>query len=341
MNFTKKKFILLAIVLMVFAGILFQGCRKEQRTLYTIGIFQVNNAPHLNEVRKAFIRALEDGGLNSAKNMNLIVKNAQGDIPEAQRIAEELVAQKVNLIVALSTPCLQAALHATREIPIVFSSVANPYLAGAGKSAEDHLSNVTGVSSRGPIKEGLAFFKEILPQARRAGTLWTPSEINSEYYLELVREGAAELGLEIIDVPIANSSEVLLAAQVLVNKKIDAIFQISDNTINASFEALGRIAEENALPLFGGFLLSTRLGACAAMGWDFSDMGYKAGQIALRVKNGENPAAIPIQYMSETHLYLNLDAAEKQGVKFSEDILARADKTFGSEQSSSSSVRIR
>ncbi len=309
--------------------LLFISCGKPETSLYTIGIFQVNDAPTLNEVRKGFIRALEDQGLEDGTSVQLIFRNGMGDIPEVQMIAEEFVDKKVQMIVALSTPCLQAALHATRHIPIIFSSVANPFLAGAGRSSEDHLKNVTGISSLGPIKESLAFLKEILPQAKRIGTLWTPSEINSEYYLELTRQAARDLGLKIVAVPVGNKSEVLLSAQELVNRKIDAIYQISDNTINASFEAVGKVAEENALPLFGGFLLSTHFGACAALGWDFFDMGYKAGQIAIRVKNGENPAHIPIQYMSKARLYLNLNAANKQGVVFSREILKRADEIIG------------
>jgi len=315
-----------ASVLLLSFFFLFLSCKREKQDLYTLGIFQVNDAPHLNVVRKAFIRALEDNGFTDGKNIRLIVKNGMGDIPEIHRIAQGFVTYKVDMIVALSTPCFQAALNATREIPIIFSSVANPFLAGAGKSPEDHLENVTGVSSRGPIKESLIFIKEVMPDAKRIGTLWTPSELNSEYYLGLAKESAAELGLEIVAVPITNTSEVLIAAQVLINKKIDVIYQISDNTINASFEALGRVAEENAVSLFGGFLLSTKLGACAAMGWDFYKMGYEAAEIALRVKNGENPLDIPIQYMNEVKLYLNLDAAEKQGVNFSQDILNRADE---------------
>jgi len=208
----------------------------------------------------------------------------------------------------------------------VFSSIANPFLAGAGRSVDDHLSNVTGISSRGPIKESLAFIKHTLPGTKRIGTLWTPSELNSNYYLDLAREGAKEMGLEIIAVAVHNKSEVLLAAQVLVNKKIDVIYQISDNTINASFEAVSRVADENAVPLFGGALFSTNLGACAAMGWDFFEMGHRAGQMAIRIKNGENPAGIPIQYMSKVKLHLNLNAAAKQGVEFSEEVLKQADE---------------
>ncbi len=306
--------------------LLFCSCQKEKPDLYTLGIFWFTDAPTLNDVRRGVQAALEDNGLFDKANIRLDLRNAKGSIPEAQKIAKELVEDEVDMIIVFSTPCLQAVLHATRTIPIVFSSVANPFLAGAGKSENDHLSNVTGISSRGPIKESLLFIKEVLPDVKIIGTLWTPSELNSGYYLELAREGAEELNLEIKAVSIASASEILLSAQVLINEKIDAIYQISDNTINASFEIIGRVAEENAIPLFGGFPPHTLNGACAAMGWDFYAMGYKAGQIALQVKNGSNPKDIPIQYMKEIKLHLNLEAARKQGIVFEDDIIERADE---------------
>ncbi len=319
--------------------LLFFGCEKKQESLYTIGIFQFNDAPTLNAVRDGFIRALEEKGLRDNDNIRLKIRNGYGSLPEVQRIAQDFVDEDVDMIVALSTPCLQAALIATHEIPIIFSSVANPFLAGAGKSAHDHRDNVSGVSSRGPIEKSLGFIKEILPKAKRLGTLWTPAEINSEYYLELTKRGARDLGFDIVDVPIANKNEVLHSAQLLINKKIDAIYQISDNTINASFETVGNVAEENSIPLFGGFLLSTHRGACAALGWDFFEMGYKAGEIAFRVKGGESPAKIPIQYMNKVRMHLNLEAAEKQGIKFSDEVLSEADEVVSAEEKSPDNSR--
>jgi putative ABC transport system substrate-binding protein len=283
-------------------------------------------------VRKGIIRVFEDNGLRDGNTIRLIQRNAKGHIPEVHRIAQEFVEEKVNMIIALSTPCLQAALIATHEIPIIFSSVANPYLAGAGKSADNHRSNVSGVSSRGPIKESLAFIRKILPQAKRLGTLWTPVELNSEYYLELAREAARELDFEIVAVSIANGSEVLHSTQVLINQKIDAMYQISDNTNNAAFADIGNVAAENTVPLFGGFLLSTQRGACAALGWDFFEMGLKAGEIAIRVKNGESPAGIPIQYMSKLRMSLNLNAAKKQRITFPDQVLKEAHEVFEEEE---------
>jgi len=317
-----KKWIFIFLLLVC----ILPACKKDEKQLYTMAVFQVNDAPTLNEVRKGFIKAVEDRGYQNEKNIRLVFRNAFGDIKQMQRIAQQSVLKEVDLMIPFSTPSLQAALHATEKIPIVFSSVANPYLAGAGKSAGDHLSHVTGVSSKGPIKQSLKFIKEVLPDTQRIGTLWTPSEINSQYYLNLAREGARDLGFRIIAVPVTKSSEVLLSAQELVNKNIDVIYQISDNTINASFQALSKVAEENTIPLFGGFLLSTYEGACAALGWDFFDMGYKAGIIALRVMEGENPALIPIENMKDVRLYINLSAAEKQGLRFPDAIIQRAHK---------------
>lgn len=309
----------------------FPFCRKPSKSIYTIGYLQLLESSTSREVRRGFIQALEDGGLKDGGNIQLKIRNAIGDISQVQQIAQDFVKEKVDIIVAVSTASLQAALIATQKIPIIFSSVASPYLTRAGISPAEHLGNVTGVASTGPIKPTLAFIKDVLPRVKRVGTLWTPSELNSEYYLELAREAASELGIEIVAVPVANSSEVLLAAQVLANKKIDAIYQISDNTINASFEALSKVAEENSIPLFGGFLLSTHLGACAAVGWDFYEMGYMTGQIVLRVKKGESPAKIPFQSMAGVKLYLNLKAAERQGVKFSADALKRASEILAAD----------
>jgi len=327
--------VLIFVLLLI---LVFSSCQKNEEKLYTIGIFQVNEAPHLNEARKGFIYALEDSGLVDGVNIQLIIRNGNNNIAEVQRIAQDFVRQKVDMICALSTPCLQAALNTSSRIPIVFTSVANPYKAGAGKTPDDHLEYVTGVASTGPIRQTLIFLKKILPDAKKIGTLWTPSELNSEYYLELSRREARKLGLELVSVPVGSRSEVFLSAQILVNKKVDAIYQISDNTINESFEALGRVAEENSVPLIGGFLLSTHLGASAAMGWDFFDMGYKTGKIALRIKNGESPARIPIQYMKKIKLHINLLAAEKQGVNFSSEILEKAEEILGMEEYSRENI---
>ena len=314
---------LAAILEAAFALVAF-ACRPAGPTLYTIGYLQLLDSPTSADVREGFLRALEDGGLKDGVNIRLRMENGFGDVAAVQKLAQSLADAKVDMIVAVSTPGLQAALMATRTIPIVFTSVANPYLTRAGTSPAEHLENVTGIASTAPIRQGLELIRESLPSARRVGTLWSPSERNSEYYLELARAAAADLGLEIVAVPVANPSEILLSAQILVTKRIDVFYPISDNVINASFESLGKVADENGIPLIGGFLLSTRSGASAAVGWDFYDMGYRSGQLVIRIKNGESPARIPFQAMSDVKVSINAEAASRQGVTFPPSLLKRA-----------------
>jgi putative ABC transport system substrate-binding protein len=314
--------------LLLLAG-LSGSCAKPAQRLYTIGLFQITDAPTLNEVRRGFVRCLADNGLRDGVEIRLLVRNALGDMGGARRIAQEFVDLKADLLVPLSTQCLQAALLAAPSAPILFTSVANPHLLGVGNPPEGPDRRITGVVSTAPIKQTLAFIREALPGTGRIGTLWTPAELNSEYYLKVLREGAAELGFEVVAAPVANINAVLLSGQMLLNKKVDLIFPVSDNTINASFESLGRMAADNQIALFGGSPLFTRLGACAAMGWDFFEMGYKTGEIAVRIKKGEEPSRIPIQSMSRVRLHLNLDAAKAQGVVFSPAIISRADDVIG------------
>jgi len=327
-----RRRVIIGSVWLIVLSVFFGGCRKAVPELYTFGVFQITDAPTLNEARKGFMQALMDKGLRDGVNVRLVVRNAMGDLSEARRIAQEFVNRKTDMIVALSTQCLQAAMMAGPRVPVIFASVANPQLLGVGRSSEEHSHNITGVASTAPIKQTLALIREALPDAVRIGTIWTPSELNSEYYLRLLREGAAELGFEVVAVPVSNISEVFLSGQMLLNQKVDLIFPISDNTINASFESLGRLAGDNSVPLFGGSPLFARLGACAALGWDFFEMGYKAGEIASRVKNGEAPGRIPLQSMSRVRLHLNLAAARMQGVEFPPQIIERADDILRREE---------
>lgn len=295
--------------------------------LYTIGVFQINSNPNLDVTREGFIDGLRQAGYEDGENIHLIVKNAQGDIATAQLIAQQF-AQEADMTMAISTPCLQAAIKATSERPIIFGEIANAYVAGAGDSATDHLPNVTGAFSFHPIKETLGLLLEIRPETKRVGVLWNPAQANSVFNVGLEREGAQELGLELVEVTVSNSSDVLMAAQTLATKEVDAIVQVSDNVVYAAFDSLVKIADEQRIPLFSNSLDHAEQGAAVALGWDFYDNGLKSAELAVRVMEGENPADIPFQGLDKMLLHVNLKAADAQGLHISESVLQQADKVI-------------
>lgn len=319
------------------AALLVPACRDQGRgpdapaaspRPYAIGIFQSVDSPTGAEVRRGILQAFAAAGLRDGRDIVVSIRIANNDVAEVQRIARELAAGGADLIMPLSTQALQAAIRTAGRMPIVFGAVAVPYLVGAGQSADDHRPNVTGVVSTGPVRETVALIREVLPRARRLGSLWTSSEVNSESYLEEARAAAAELGFELAAVPVTGTHEIQGALQRLLNGRIDALFPMSDNTVNSAFDLVGRAAEENGIPLFASFLKSVESGACAALGYDFHEMGVRAGELAVRVMNGERPARIPIRSPGEVKLYLNTAAAARQGVVFSAPLLARAARTF-------------
>lgn len=295
---------------------------------YAVAIFQSVDSPTGSEARRGILQSFTDAGLRDGRDIVVSIRIANNDIAEVQRIARDLAAEKADLIIPLSTQALQATLLAAPSTPVVFGAVAVPYLVGAGQSAENHLSRVTGVVSTGPVRQTVALIRELFPKARRIGSLWTSSEINSEYYLDLAREAAAELGFELVAFPVTGPHEIPATLQRLLNERIDVLYPMSDNTLNSSFEVIGRAADENGVPLVASFLRAVEFGACAALGYDFYELGLKTGRLAIRVMDGESPARIPIQSMDSVELYLDPAAAARQGVVFPKAVIDRAKRAF-------------
>lgn len=141
-----------------------------------------------------------------------------------------------------------------------------------------------------------------------------------------MEEAAAEYGLEVMVQPISAAQDLVQAVQTLVRQRVEVLFPVSDNTINANFDLIGELAEANKFRFLLPFRLELNSGACASMGFDFSDIGIKTAELVIRIKEGESPARIPFQYIDRVRFFINEEAAQKQGIKFPEKIIKRADR---------------
>ena len=310
--------------------LLLAGCGSQRgEELYTIGVFQFSSNALLDRTVEGFLQAMEDAGYKDGENVCYQFQNAQADISTAQLIAKQLNGPDVNLIFVASTPALQAVLGEVKEKPVVFGAIANPYILGAGESAEDHLPNVTGASATAPTRQALELTLEALPDAKRVGILWDPANANSRWNMEVAEEAAAELGVEIVSMTISGSSEVLQAAQALSTKAIDAFFLIPDHIVLESFDSLVKVADGAHIPLIASATALAEQGAAIGVGWDYFDNGYLSGGLVVRVMKGESPADIPFQGLDKTLLHVNLEAADVQELHVPESVLQRADKVIG------------
>lgn len=314
------------IIISCFLFLLTLSCSSKKNKLPTIGIFQINSIELADAAREGFIKGLKDGGYEDGININLDLQNAQGDITTLQLIAQKFVSDKVNIITAITTPSLQAALNATDNIPIVFSAIANPYKAGAGKSSTEHRANVTGASATAPITQTLELIKKENPEIQKVGVIWNPSYANSLVDVTLCRETCKNLNLTLEEVNVTSSSEVYQAAQTLAGKNIDIFFTVFDHSVLSALESLIKVADQNEIPIISNDPKTIERGITMGLGWDYFENGVESAKLALRILNGENPKDIPFQGLKKITLGINLKKAQLTNTNFSDEVINNANK---------------
>jgi putative ABC transport system substrate-binding protein len=292
-----------------------------------VAIITMNDTPQLVEVKDAVISGLAERGYVEGKSIKIDFKSAQGNFGTAQQIARQFVSESPSVIVSITTPASQAVAAATRDIPIVFTTVTDPLRAKIITSFQHPGGNVTGVSDLVPTERQLDVFKEIVPKLQVLGLLFDPSLDNSRSTVDSVKEFAKTRGFKTIEANAMGLNNVAAAAQSLVGK-VDAIFVPNDTTVYAAFEAVVKVAQDTKTPLFTAERRSVERGAIATVGFDFTDMGKLTAGYVERILKGEKPGDIDAMYLKDDpkslSLYVNKKSAEKMGVTIPQSLLSRA-----------------
>ncbi|HHV94405.1 MAG TPA: ABC transporter substrate-binding protein [Firmicutes bacterium] len=315
------------IAVLILAALIGTNAAAAADAKIKIGITQIVEHPALDAARQGFIDELAAFGYDENK-VSYDLQNAQGDFATAQTIAEKFASGKVDLVLAIATPTAQATANVIRDIPILITAVTDPVAAGLVESIERPGTNVTGTSDLTPVAKQLELLKTIAPQAKRVGVLYNPGEANSLVQLDLARKAAAGLGFSVVEVPVDSSSSVYQAAQSTVGK-VDALYVPTDNTVVSALESVVIVAENAKLPLIVGETDSVRRGALGTISIDYYALGRQTGRMALEIlEKNANPAEMPIQYLDDVELVLNLGAAERMGVELPAELVAQAGQIF-------------
>ena len=292
---------------------------------FKVDVIEYIDTPNVEENREGIRAGLEKGGLKSGRNLEFRVRNAQGDMATLSTMVDAAVSAGTDLLLVCTTPALQAALRRAGNHNVVFSLVANPVIAGAGKNDQDHAPNVTGAYIPAAHPEGLAALRQCLPNVRRIGTLFVPAEVNSIFYKDELLKAAKDLGLDVELMAVSNSNEITDAAIALCSRNIDVVCQISDNLTGASFASIAQATQRARLPLMAFASAQVKNGAFMAVSRDFYDGGLASGQIAARVLLGESPARIPFQPVKTIKYSFNRTAAAAAGVSIPQELLRRGE----------------
>lgn len=288
-----------------------------------IAIIQYMSRPSLDAARAGFLDALQANGYEAGKQINVVVRNAEGDAPTNQAIAQQFAEDGYDFILAIATTSAQAMANATQDIPLLVTAITDPVAAKLVASMEQPHGNVTGTSDYVSIAEQLSMVQQIMPGLKRLGVVYNNGEENSLVQIDVVKEYASANGLTVVEATPTNSNEVLQAAQSL-SGKVDAIYVPTDNTVVAAIDAVVKVSYEEQIPLFPAEGDSVAKGGVATAGVNYYQLGEQTGRQAVRILQGASPAEIAVETQPEKSVIVNLLAAEKVGIVIPTAILEQA-----------------
>ncbi|MCZ6605177.1 MAG: ABC transporter substrate-binding protein [Alphaproteobacteria bacterium] len=276
---------------------------------------------NLDAVRDGVRDRLAEAGLSAGQNLRFEYYSAGADPARAAEIARAVVASGPDVIVAISTPSAAAAGAATNVIPIVFAAVEDPLVAGLVAKSR---ANVTGLSHGMPLVEHLALIREILPLARKIGVTYGSANKRAASALRELTAAAPEYGFEIVAAPVGDENEIASAMRGMVGA-VDAVLLLDDDDVAAAaLDAVVDIAGQAALPVFATDPDMVAGGAVASVVLNYYDLGRQAGELVLRILDGEPPARIPVRRARATGLIVNPESAARMGIGLPASIIARA-----------------
>ena len=310
-----------AVLLAVFMG------AAQADDVKKVSIVVMSDTPQLLEVRDGILEGLKDRGYIEGKNLKVDFKSAQANFGTAQQIARQFVGDRPDVIVPITTPTSQAVAAATKDIPVIFTTVTDPVAAKIVAKFEKPGGNISGVADPVPIEQMLTMMKELVPNLKKLGFVYDPSLPNSIVTTKAIKAIAPKFGIETVDSPAMGLNNVPAAGQGLVGR-VDAIYVPNDTTVYAVFESLVKVAQDGKVPLFSSERRSVERGAVATIGLDFKRMGVETAIMVDKVLKGAKPGDLDVLDVTTLpdalSLYLNRNAAEKMGVALSPDMLKRA-----------------
>jgi len=269
------------------------GAPAEEKT-YVIGISQL--VPHvaLDAATQGFKDAV-DAALGD--KVTYIEQNAAGDQPTCTTIANQLVAENVDLIMANATPALQAAASATTTIPVLGTSVTDYATAleiddWTGVTGK----NVSGTSDLAPLADQAAMFAELLPDARSIGLLYCSAEPNSIYQANVVDEILTGQGYSVKHYTFADTNEVAnVTTSACANS--DALYVPTDNTAATCTETINNVALPAGVPIIAGEEGIASGCGIAALTISYYDLGYATGEMAVDILvNGADISTMAVRF---------------------------------------------
>jgi putative tryptophan/tyrosine transport system substrate-binding protein len=315
----RRAFLVRGVALAAFAA----GKSVQAQTRMTnIGVLHTGAAsPSVEEFLKRLRDSLAEFNLVEGRNFHFEVRSA-GGTTKLPQLAAELVALKVDLIVAHLTPAAQAAKDATTAIPIVMAGVGDPLGTGLVASLARPGGNVTGYSTASAEVAGksVELIHEVFPAVRRIAVLSNETDPFSKPYISQIQQNAGRAGLETLPIMLQPSAPQEPAFQAMHNKGVGAIIVQGSIMRPQTIE----LATRFHVPSLGSIASWPRQGGLMSYSADLSEMYRSVAEYAAKIIEGRKPAELPVALPTRFDLVVNIKTAQAIGATIPESFLARA-----------------
>lgn len=291
-----------------------------------VGVLQLLSHPALDQINQGLDDTLEKNGYKNGKNIQIIFQNAQGDQSNLRTISKQFVQDNVDVAVGIATPSVQSLKNATSTIPIVMGAVTDPKGFGIVPSNTHPGGNITGVSDQAPLDDQLKLMKQIMPNMKRLGIIYTSSDMSATTESKKMKQLAQKNGITPKVVSISNIND-LEQVSTNLSQNVDAIFVPTDNTIASGMKLLSSVAAKQNVPVFPAADTMVKDGGLATLGLSQYELGQKAGEDVVAIlKHHKKPGDMPVTFIKKGHLIINEKMAQKLNITFPESVVQKAQK---------------
>ena len=297
--------------------------KKAEDKVQTVGILQFVSHPALDTITKGVKDALKEAGYKEGKNLKIVFQNGQADQSKLATMSQQLVDKKADVLVGVATPAAKSLANTTKDIPIVLGAVTDPVGAKLVASLDNPGGNVTGVSDQPPVASQIKLGKELLPNAKTVGMLYSSTEVNSKYQVNEASKTAESLGMEVKEYPVASTNEIAQTVQVM-SQNVDFIYIPLDNTIANAMQAVVGEANKSKTPIITSVDTMVEQGGLATVGIDQYTLGKKTGQMVVQILKGADPSVTPVYTFKEGVTVLNEKQAEFLGIQIPDNLKKEA-----------------
>jgi ABC-type uncharacterized transport system substrate-binding protein len=315
-------------ITLALAGLFSPGVVAAQQAAKVTRIGLLATDASANSVREAFIQGLRDLGYVEGRNVVIEYRFSEGHLDRFPALAAELVALKVDVIVASGTPAALAAKQATRTLPIVFVAVADPITSGLVTSLARPGGNLTGSSLLFSELVGkcLELLKQAVPEVSRIAVLRQASaERTAKKALEQADLAARALGVRLQSVEVRGPADFDKAFAEMRRAGSGALTVFGGAILINHRKRLVDLVATNGLPAVYHVREYVDAGGLMSYGPNFADLFRLAATHVDKILRGTKPGDLPVEQPTRFELVINLKTARALGLTIPQSVLARAD----------------